>query len=137
MQTPSPEHRIIRDRISRKMSFPIGYELLERVFGDLPQWPDCDFWFDGRPGYWASDFASTLKSGDPYPIVRVGRSLSAGFTFSVYPVVRSLKSIAREAFLSSAVEAFREFISAGPRGGFLDALFAPAAHTCTVRGPKK
>ena len=142
MQAPPPEHRIIRDRISHEMAFPLGYELLEQAFGDLARWPDCDFWFQARPTYWASDFADTLKTAQPYPIVRVRHRYSGpGFSISVFPVARSLKSIARESFLSSALDAFRQFIIAAPatpnQRDFREALFDPVAHTCKVQGPKK
>lgn len=124
------------------MAFPLGYELLKQAFGDLPSWPDCDFWFKARPTYWASDFARTLKAAEPYPIVQVRhRYSSPGFSIAVFPVVRSLKSVAREGFLSSALDAFRQFIFAAPAApnhrDFREALFDPVAHTCTVRGPKK
>ena len=122
------------------MAFPLGYELLEQALGDLPQWPNCDFWFQARPTYWASDFAHTLKAAEPYPIVRVRhRSSSPGFSISVFPVARPLKSIAREFFLPSALDAFRQFIIAAPATpnyrDFREALFDPVAHTCTVQAP--
>lgn len=135
---PAPQPRIIRHEISREMAFPLGHELLERAFGDLPQWPRCEFWFQARPTYWASDFARTLAASEPYPIVcvRHRRSLS-GFSFEVYPVARSLKNIARESFLTSAVEAFRQFLIAEPAApNFRDlraAFFDPVSHSCTVR----
>ena len=142
MQTLPLEHRIIRDRISHEMAFPLGYELLEQAFGDLPQWPNCDFRFQARPTYWASDFAHTLKAAEPYPIAELRhRYPEPGFTVAVFPVARALKSVARESFFSSALDAFRQFIlaaSATPNHrDFRKALFDPVAHNCTVRGPTK
>src|SRR6266478_6384794 len=115
MPAPPPEHRIIRDKLSREMAFPLGYELLERAFGDLPQWPRCEFWFQARPTYWASDFARTLAASEPYPIVCVRHhSAPPGFSLYVYPVARALKSLARESFFTSALDTFRQFIIAEP-----------------------
>ena len=68
MQAPPPEQRIFRDKLAREMSFSLGYEVLESAFGDLPQWTRCEFWFQARPSYWASDFAATLTAAEPYPI---------------------------------------------------------------------
>jgi hypothetical protein len=120
------------------MAFPLGYQLLERAFGDLPQWLQCEFWFEARPTYWASDFAHTLAAAQPYPIVCVRqRSYPAGFSISVYPVARSLKSFARESFFTSALDAFREFLIAEPAAPNLRdlraAFFNPISRTCTVR----
>jgi hypothetical protein len=142
MQSPPPDHRIIRDKISRAMAFPLGYELLERAFGDLPQWSQCEFWFQARPTYWASDFADTLTASQPYPIVCLRhRSSPPGFSIFVYPVARALKSIARESFFTSALDTFRQFIIAAPTTpNFRDlreAVFDPTAHTCTVRTSNK
>src|SRR4051812_33520788 len=111
MQAPPPEHQIIRDKLSRGMAFPLGYQLLERAFGDLPQWPRCEFRFQARPTYWASDFARTLATSEPYPIVCARhRSSPSRFSIYVYPVARALKSTALESFFTSALDAFRQFI---------------------------
>ena len=127
------------------MAFPLGFELLEQVFGDLPQWKHFEFRFEGRPMYLASDFNETLKESQPYPIVRVRHCMarylmeraSHGFSIFVYPVKRELKGIARESFLSSALDEFREFILADPPSpNFRDtrqAIFNPITHTCTVQ----
>lgn len=138
MQGPPSAHRIIRDKISREMAFPLGYELLERAFGDLAQWPRCEFWFRARPTYWASDFARTLAAAEPYPIVCVRhRSSPSGFSISVYPVARSLKSIASESFFTSALEDFRWFLVAEPAApnfrNHRAAFFDPVSHACIVR----
>ena len=141
MSGPSPEQHIYRDRISHEMAFPLGYERLAQAFGDLPQFSDFEFWFSARPVYWASDFTRTVRAQEPYPIVEVRqRYMSPGFSLRVYPVVRPLKSIAREAFLSSALEPFRHFIllrAAAPSGDrdFRRAFFDPVVHTCTVSLP--
>jgi hypothetical protein len=138
MQALPTEHRIIREKISRELAFPLGYEVLQSAFGDFPQWPRCEFWFQALPTYWASDFAHTLAASEPYPIVCVRhRSSPSGFSIYVYPVARALKSIARESFLTSAFDAFRQFIIAQPAApNFRDlraAFFDPVSHTCTVR----
>jgi hypothetical protein len=135
---PAPQPRIFRDKLSREMAFPLGYELLERAFCDLPQWPRCEFWFQARPTYWASDFARTLAALEPYPIVCVRhRPSPSGFSFEIYPVTRSLKSIARQSFFTSALEAFRQFLIAEPAAPNLRdlrvAFFDPVSHSCTVR----
>jgi hypothetical protein len=144
MDGPLPEQRILRQKISGEMAFPLGFELLEQAFGDLPQWKSFEFWFEARPQYWASDFTKTLKKSQPYPIVCIrhceARYLreksSAGFSIFVYPVKRELKSIARESFFSSALDEFRRFILAEPSSpNFRDirqGVFNPIAHTCTV-----
>jgi hypothetical protein len=138
MQAPPPEHRIIRDKLSREMAFPLGYELLKRAFGDLTQWPRCEFWFQARPTYWASDFARTLAASEPYPIVCVRhRSSPSGFSIYVYPVTRALKSAARESFFTSALDPFRQFIIAEPAAPNLRdlraAFFDPVSYSCSVR----
>jgi hypothetical protein len=135
----APQPRIFRDKLSREMAFPLGFELLEGAFGDLPQWPRCEFWFQARPTYWASDFARTLAALEPYPIVCVRhRSSPSGFSFEIYPVTRSLKSIARQSFFMSGLEAFRQFLIAEPTAPNLRdlraAIFDPISHSCTVRG---
>ena len=141
MQAP-PEYRIIRAKISREMAFPLGYELLERAFGDLPQWSLCEFRFEARPTYWASDFAHTLAASEPYPIACVRhRSFPPGFSICVFPVARALKSLARESFFSTALDAFRQFISTAPATpnfrDFRQAVFDPTVHICTVRNSNK
>ena len=131
------EHRIYRAKISHKMAFPLGYELLESALGDLDQWPRCEFWFQARPTYWASDFTETLANSKPYPIVCLRHRSPSGFTIYVYPVARALKSMARQSFLTSAVDAFRQFMIAEPAApNFRDlraAFFDPVSHICTVR----
>jgi hypothetical protein len=138
MQALPPEPRITRDKLSREMAFPLGYKVLERAFGDLPQWARCEFWFQARPTYWASDFAATLAAAEPYPMACVRhRSSPSGFSIYVYPVARALKSIARESFISSAADAFRQFIVAEQVApNFRDlraAFFDPVLHVCIVR----
>ena len=137
MQVPSPEFRILRDRISHEMAFPLGYERLAQVFGDLPAWPDCCLHFRACPTCWASKFTHTLKANEPYRIASVGhRFQSPGFSIEIFPVARALKSVAREAFLLSGLEAFRRFIVAGSAPGhcgFCEAIFDPVSHACTVR----
>jgi hypothetical protein len=124
------------------MAFPLGFELLEQGFGDLPQWPSCEFWFRARPTYWASSFARTLRAAQPYPIVEIRhRGEPRGFEIAVYPVARALKRIAREAFLSSALESFRQFIAASPPTpnlrDYRKAVFDPLSHKCAVERPAK
>jgi hypothetical protein len=138
-QAPPSESRIVhRYKLSRKMAYPLGFELLERAFADLPQWSRFEFWFKDRPTYLASDFARTLAASQPYPIVCVRHRISPpGFCIYVYPVARALKSIAQESFLTSGIKTFREFIKAEPAApnprDLRAAFFDPLTHTCMVR----
>jgi len=59
----------------------------------------------------------------------------------ISPVKRALKGIARESFFASALDIFREFITAEPATpnyrDLREAVFDPITHTCTVRGAKQ
>ncbi len=143
MQTAPSEHLIFRSQISREFAFPLGYELLQRAFGDLPQWPLFEFWFKARPVYRASEFARTLAAADPYPIVcvrhgnRRHENSYPCFSIHVMPVARAFKSFAREGFFASSLDAFRQFIVSAPANPNYQDLratfFDPVTRVCTVR----
>lgn len=76
MNAPNQPH-IIRNTISQRMSFPVGYELLRDHFGTLSQWDDARFYFSAHPTAFASQFAAILSSRQPYTILRVAHGEKA------------------------------------------------------------
>ena len=144
MTTTSDSPHIVRDRISHEMAFPVGYELLRECFGVSPHWADARFSFVAHPTTFASEFASILRAREPFRILRVEHRAerhapsyqSAHWHFTVYPVPRRLKSIARRALLSGAVAGLLDFLTRAPSHDTYydrnDALFDPAEGTCTI-----
>ena len=83
MQSPPPEHRIIRAKLSREIAFPLGYELLERAFGDLSQWQHCEFWFQARPTYPVNFIGSGVPTQSRVMVTISQRFTAFGSTFRV------------------------------------------------------
>ena len=140
--TPESPH-IIRNRISQEMAFPVGYELLREHFGTSPHWPAARFSFTAHPTTFASEFARILRAQEPYCVLRVEHRTERHFSpyqpaqwhFTVYPVLRHLKSIARSALIGGFAE-LRNFIARAPSHSDYynrsDAFFEPVAGTCVT-----
>jgi hypothetical protein len=103
---PSLEQRTIRCKISHELAFPFGYELLFKCFGHITNRDDARFHFCDKPTVWASQFAEILRCNEPYRILRIERmsesDISAHWSFTLYPVKRIVKSIARDALLNAS-----------------------------------
>ena len=142
MTTQLEQPRIVRSRISHKLAFPVGFELLREHFGALLPWPEVRLSFLPHPTVWASEFAQILREGKPYCILRVERRSAtedpspepAHWHFTIYPVPRDLKSIARTALISAAAPPLRDFISRVPTYwtyyNRVDVIFDPTERTC-------
>lgn len=124
------------------MAFPVGYELLHGQFGELFDWSEAQFWFCDRPTTFASEFAEILRAREPYRILRVERHHEtftprhqpAHWHFTVYPVLRSLKSIARATLLAEPCATLQRFIASSPTHANyynrVDVIFDPADGNC-------
>jgi len=144
VKTTPEEPHIVRCAISKEMAFPVGYELLRDHFGDLPQWPTTTFYFCAHPTTFASEFAAILRSGEPYRILRVEHlphshlrpGDPAHWHFTVYPVPRAFKSIARTALGSGPFASLHEFIRHVPAHpnyyNGTDVVFDPQSGACTT-----
>jgi|GEM_PF-4558609 len=137
--------QITRCRISHEMAFPIGYELLREHFGDLPCWSGARFYFSAHPTTFASEFAQILRSHEPYRILRlehrtgghVPSYIPAHWHFTLDPVPRDRKSVARTALCAGPFAALREFITRAPAHATyynrIDAIFDPEEGICTTQ----
>ena len=141
--TTTPEHpHIIRYRISHKMAFPVGYELLREHFGTSFNWSDARFSFCDHPTTFASEFTRILRAGEPYRILRFERRaethipshLPAHWDFTVYPVPRNLKSVARTSLVAQSFATLRHFLASVPTHANYynrcDVIFDPSERTC-------
>lgn len=142
----SPEpHQIIRCKISNKLAFPLGYELLRTHFATSIPWSEARLWFKDYPTTFASEFAEILREQKPYRIFQVARChqgyLSspnnprpAHWEFSSYPVLRELKSDARAVLVSAAFPQFLHFIKHSPTHDLYynrcAVIFDPVAKSC-------
>jgi hypothetical protein len=133
---------IVRCRISQKMAFPVGYELLREHFGATSWWPDAGFYFHDNSSVFASEFAQILKTRQSYRIFQIERRpdnvmhlLKKRYSFTICPVVRELRSIAKEA-LTPLFPALRQFIDGIPVSSVdrrsISAMFTPSDGTCRV-----
>ena len=137
MDTSSPPPHIVRSRIGRELAFPVGYELLRDHFGELPQWESARFYFAAHPTTFASEFAAILRAREPYRILRIEHRtathvhfhIDAHWHFSVFPVRRELKSVARAALCGGSFEQLRDFVRCAPQQwnqyNRADAIFDP------------
>lgn len=120
MIPPSASSTIYRNRISRQLAFPVGYELLREHLGLSLLRVELRFRFRDRPTLWASDFAQMLRELRPYKVLSVefrGEAVSSwgpGWTFTVYPVLREFKRDAREALTAGVFPRVRDFIARLP-----------------------
>jgi len=124
------------------MAFPVGYELLREHFGTLSDWSDVRFYFWDHPTTFASEFARILRVREPYRILRLERRSEthvpshepAHWRFTVYPVPRHLKSIARSALVAQSFDALRHFIATVPTHANycnrIDVIFDPSEGIC-------
>ncbi len=121
--TPSLENiQILRWPIGKAMAFPVGFELLFKHFGAQANWPESRLLFFDRPTTFASEFSDILKCKQPYCILelerkpegQVPRHNSPHWCFTVYPVLRQLKSIAREELTLRAFPALTQFMATCP-----------------------
>ena len=130
------------------MAFPIGYELLREHFGGLPHWPGARFYFSAHPTTFAADFTRILRACEPYRVFRVEHRpnmrrgydhIFAGWSFTVYPVQRDLKSIAHAALCGDPFATLHEFITPLPQRPHYytrrDVLFDPVSGTCVTEPP--
>jgi hypothetical protein len=111
----------------------------------MPGWPEVRFYFTAHPTTFASEFGRILRAGEPYCVLRLARDperfvprfTAAHWAFHVYPVRRVLKSVARAAFCSGALAAFRDFLAHSPTHAHYynrcDAVFDPVEGTCTTQ----
>lgn len=144
MESASEQPHIVRCRISHELAFPVGYELLREYFGDLLQWADVSFYFCSHPTTFASEFTQVLRDGVPYRVLRFEYRgparcsvlSTAGWCFTVYPVRRELKGIARAALAAGAVDVLRDFVSGARTHSHYykrtDVIFDPAGGTCST-----
>ncbi|MEP6667880.1 MAG: hypothetical protein ABJF10_01935 [Chthoniobacter sp.] len=126
------------------MAFPSGYELLREHFGDLTGWSEATFYFCAHPTTFASEFTRILDERRPYIILRVeyrGAALfsahsSAGLCFTIYPVRREFKRVARGGLAAGLLDAMQQFIRLVPTYpnyyNRMDATFDSAAGSCAT-----
>ena len=142
MSTTPEEPHIVRCRISQEMAFPVGYEILREYFGNVSQWSEARFYFSAHPTTFASEFANILRSREPYRILRlehlaeahVPSHSPAHWCFTVNPVPRDLKSVARATLVAYSFATLQHFITAAPihRNYYnrVDVIFDPSEGTC-------
>lgn len=133
--------RIVRSQISHEMAFPVGHELLQAHFSAAPRWPEATFYFDAYPTTFASEFTRILRDQERFQILRLEhgvrhREQIAHWIFTVYPVPRKLKSIARAALIAQSFPALHDFMSRCPshRNYYnrCTVIFDPVEGTCSV-----
>ena len=100
------------------------------------------FYFWDYPTTFASEFTRILRAGEPHRILRVEHLTEshipshqpAHWRFTVYPVLRDLKSVARGALIAGSFTALRDFIARAPSHANYynrtDVIFDPAEGTC-------
>jgi len=121
--TPSTDNvQILRWPISKSLAFPVGFEILLKVFGGHGEWSGSRILFFDRPTGLASAFSHILKHNEPYCIFELERRpenntphySSPHWCFTVYPVKRTLKSFAREELTLRAFSTVQGFMAACP-----------------------
>ncbi len=142
MTTAAEKPYIVRYRISHGMAFPVGYELLREHLGTASKWPEARFYFCARPTTFASEFTRILRAGEPYRILRVERRSEthvpsyqpAHWHFTIYPVRRDLKSVARAALVAQSFATLQHFIASVPThanySNRCDVTFDPVEAAC-------
>jgi hypothetical protein len=134
---PSLELRTVRSNISQRLAFPLGYEQLHSAFGHIANWDEARFYYCDKPTTWASEFAEILRSNKPYCILRIERQresdIVAHWSFTIYPVERISKSLARDALLASA-DLIRAFLKHSPTFStyynLMNAIYDPTDNSC-------
>jgi len=122
MMPASENIQILRWPIPKTMSFPVGYEILFEHFGEQHDWPQSRLVFFDRPTAFASEFTRILKCNEPYCILELAREPEEHVTrhrdshwcFTVYPVLRKLKNIARGELTLRAFAILRDFMATYP-----------------------
>jgi hypothetical protein len=133
----SLELRTVRSNISQKLAFPLGYEQLHSAFGHIANWDEARFYYCDKPTTWASEFAEILRSNKPYCILRIERQresdIVAHWSFTIYPVERISKSLARDALLASA-DLIKTFLKHSPTFStyynWMNAIYDPTDNSC-------
>lgn len=109
-----------RQKLSERLSYPIGAELLSRELEKHPELPKLELRFSSSPILSESEFRRMLENRLPYVVLRVqfvrwDKRLSYGddqwiqeylrgkWTLDVFPVLRSLKSRVKEKLTSEAL----------------------------------
>lgn len=140
----SKHPKIVRSKISKEMSFAVGYELLREHFSTAIHWAESVFDFCPHPTDFASEFTRILRTREPYRILRLehgaqgppGSEPAAHRRFTIYPVPRNLRTVARAALLGQAFPALKQFLDRCPlhRNYYnrCEAIFDPIKITCTV-----
>ena len=135
---------ILRNRLSHEMAYPVGYEFLREHFGVVVDSAETRLRFRAHPTAFASEFAEVLRTGEPYPILRLDRNSQAHpndqppahWEFIVCPVVSRLRSAARAAFVAGALAEMQDFVACCPTHwnyhNSCFALFDPAERVCKV-----
>jgi hypothetical protein len=134
---PSLELRTVRSKISQRLAFPLGYEQLHSAFGHIASWDEARFYYCDNPTTRASEFAEILRSHTPYCILRIERrresEIVAHWSFTIYPVERISKSLARDSLLASA-DVMRTFLKHSPTFSayynWMNVIYDPADHSC-------
>ena len=120
MDTPNVLHPRWRQKLPKQLSYPVGAELLSRELGTHPELPKLELHFSASPIASRSEFRQMLENKLPYVVLRVqfvrwDKRLSYGddqwiqeylrgkWTVDVFPVLRSLKSQAKEMLISKAL----------------------------------
>ena len=136
------DSQIVRSRISCKMTFPVGYEFLREHFQDFPHWAEARFYFRSHPTFRASGFTALLRAQKPYPILRLEHRFEdwvpprppTHWHFTIYPVLRELKSIAYRGLVGGPLATLQHFVAHVPTyDGYhnqVEVLFDPADGTC-------
>jgi hypothetical protein len=102
----------LKSKISQDLAYPIGAEILNEAFANVPQKGNLAIWFTAY-NYSVSDFQKLRKQNQLYEIFRVSmihplKSLSSSNQFieegfynenweiNIYPVPKELKSVAKQ-----------------------------------------
>lgn len=112
---------ILKCKIGKRLSYPVGSKGISKVFEGLPQVSKSTLSFADKPTN-ASRFNEILQNRDDYDIL-VCRIEPEGYTYpdrgslnniswhvTIYPVLRELKLVANEALEANGLPPFREFL---------------------------
>jgi hypothetical protein len=140
--TKPDQPSIVRCKISRELAFPVGYELLRDHFSTSRYLSESCFCFAAHPTTFASEFARILRERERYCVLRLEHSTKAlnpadqatHWHFTLYPVLRGLKSIARAALVGQSFAALQDFVARAPVHwnyyNRCDAVFDPVEGRC-------
>jgi len=97
-----------KSKISRKLSYPIGAQLISSELSDVPQAQELSVSFRAK-------YERMAERGEPYEIVTVSYQGNAGFDegwhIKVRPVPRALKHQIQEALVTDFLPSIRQWLN--------------------------